>query len=115
GGSTTNNGGSTTSSNLFPLCRRHHRAKTHRNWQYRPDPHEQAIIWTSPAGYVYRVDRYATTRVHAPGLPPPSGPHDRSSRGDDLDDPALYGGLEYYSLTRDAELVAEATAARARA
>ena len=28
--------GQTRPDNLAPLCRRHHRAKTHRGWTYRP-------------------------------------------------------------------------------
>ena len=44
--------GATTTSNLFPLCRGHHRLKTTGGWTYRPlDPH--TIGWTSPMGIRY--------------------------------------------------------------
>ena len=63
--------GQTSTRNLFPLCRRHHRMKTHREmttgnrWTYRPtDPARgeppNAIIWTSPLGLRYLVDRDGT-------------------------------------------------------
>ena len=45
-------GGTTSSDNLAPLCRSHHRAKTHGGWRY-------AVIapatyqWTSPLGHTY--------------------------------------------------------------
>ncbi|GAB3085856.1 HNH endonuclease signature motif containing protein [Nocardioides zeae] len=59
--------GQTSTRNLFPLCRRHHRMKTHREmatgkrWTYRPtDPTRgeppHAVIWTSPLGLRYLVD-----------------------------------------------------------
>ncbi len=47
-------GGTTSSDNLSPLCRRHHRAKTHSGWGYStsaPGVHE----WTSPSGYTFTV------------------------------------------------------------
>ncbi|GAA5144092.1 hypothetical protein GCM10023340_11070 [Nocardioides marinquilinus] len=49
-------GGPTSTSNLAPLCRRHHRAKTHSRWHYRmlePGLYE----WTSPTGRTFAVDR----------------------------------------------------------
>jgi hypothetical protein len=63
--------GQTSTRNLFPLCRRHHRMKTHREmttgnrWTYRPtDPTQNeppnAVIWTSPLGLRYLVDRDGT-------------------------------------------------------
>ncbi|WZH53664.1 MAG: DUF222 domain-containing protein [Nocardioides alkalitolerans] len=63
--------GQTSTRNLFPLCRRHHRMKTHREmttgnrWTYRPtDPTQNepphALIWTSPMGLRYLVDRDGT-------------------------------------------------------
>ena len=69
--------GQTSTRNLFPLCRRHHRMKTHREmttgnrWTYRPtDPARgeppHAVIWTSPMGLRYLVDRDGT-----PPWPPP--------------------------------------------
>jgi len=44
--------GSTTPANLAPLCRRHHRLKTHGGWRYRtiaPGTYE----WTTPQGKTY--------------------------------------------------------------
>ncbi|GAA5145245.1 hypothetical protein GCM10023340_14230 [Nocardioides marinquilinus] len=49
-------GGPTSTSNLAPLCRRHHRAKTHSRWRYRmlePGLYE----WISPTGRTHLVDR----------------------------------------------------------
>ncbi|WP_447643143.1 DUF222 domain-containing protein [Nocardioides zeae] len=73
--------GQTSTRNLFPLCRRHHRMKTHREmrtdkrWTYRPtDPTAgeppNALIWTSPMGRHYLVDRDGTR----PWPPPEPGP-----------------------------------------
>ncbi|PID53251.1 MAG: hypothetical protein CSA58_07930 [Micrococcales bacterium] len=58
--------GATTSSNLYPLCRRHHVVKTHRAWDYEPDPDSGGLIWYSPTGNLYHVDRYATTHLNPP-------------------------------------------------
>ncbi|MDQ1105570.1 HNH endonuclease signature motif containing protein [Nocardioides zeae] len=73
--------GQTSTANLFPLCRRHHRMKTHREmktgkrWTYRPthpDTGEppNALIWTSPHGQTYLVDRDGTR----PWPPPDEAP-----------------------------------------
>ncbi|MCH1867026.1 HNH endonuclease signature motif containing protein [Nocardioides sp. CFH 31398] len=67
-------GGETCAANLAPLCRYHHRLKTHGRWHYRhlqPGHYE----WTSPHRDTYRVD----TRPHGGttrGSPhaPPRGP-----------------------------------------
>ena len=46
--------GPTTSSNLAPLCRGHHRLKTHGGWTYvRTAP--TAFVWTSPSGTAHPV------------------------------------------------------------
>ncbi|NUR08718.1 MAG: HNH endonuclease [Nocardioidaceae bacterium] len=46
--------GQTRPDNLAPLCRRHHRAKTHGRWHYeRVDTGDYA--WTSPSGRAYVV------------------------------------------------------------
>ena len=48
-------GGPTTTQNLAPLCRRHHRLKTHSAWTYhRTGP--LSFLWTSPLGIDYPVD-----------------------------------------------------------
>ena len=54
------NGGPTASDNIAPLCRRHHRAKTHDNWSYRflrPGHY----LWRSPTGLTYYRDGTGTT------------------------------------------------------
>ncbi|NPC96757.1 HNH endonuclease signature motif containing protein [Nocardioides sp. zg-DK7169] len=60
-------GGPTCSCNLAPLCRRHHRAKTHTGWTYdRTDP--ATYLWRSPHG-LHLVKDHGTTRlvaVHPP-------------------------------------------------
>ena len=53
-------GGPTSSDNIAPLCRRHHRAKTHGGWTYRflrPGHY----LWQSPPGYAYYRDGTGTT------------------------------------------------------
>ncbi len=47
-------GGPTSLDNLGPLCRRHHRAKTHGGWRLEARP-DGGATWTSPAGRRYRV------------------------------------------------------------
>ncbi len=45
-------GGETVTENLAPLCRSHHRLKTHSAWTYtRTGP--RAFTWTSPHGYTF--------------------------------------------------------------
>ena len=46
--------GQTRPGNLAPLCRRHHRGKTHRRWTYRR-AHDGSYLWTSPHGHQYLV------------------------------------------------------------
>ena len=46
--------GQTAPSKLAPLCRRHHRAKTHRHWRYRRH-HDGTYTWHGPHGSRYRV------------------------------------------------------------
>ena len=46
--------GQTRPDNLAPLCRRHHRAKTHGTWTYRRTP-DASYRWTAPTGRVYIV------------------------------------------------------------
>ena len=56
--------GPTCACNLAPLCRRHHRLKTHGRWRYRVlDP--GTYLWTSPHGYQYLVDHEGTLDVSA--------------------------------------------------
>ncbi|NPC97922.1 HNH endonuclease signature motif containing protein [Nocardioides sp. zg-DK7169] len=57
-------GGPTCSCNLAPLCRRHHRAKTHTAWTY--DKTDAATyLWRSPHGLHLLKDRAATRLVTA--------------------------------------------------
>jgi hypothetical protein len=48
-------GGATTSWNLAPLCRGHHRLKTHGRWTYRRLTWT-SFEWTSPTGRTHTVD-----------------------------------------------------------
>ena len=51
----------TCSCNTAPVCRRHHRLKTHTPWTYTViDP--GTYLWTSPHGYQFLRDRHGTTR-----------------------------------------------------
>ncbi len=55
-------GGPTASDNLAPLCRRHHRLKTHSPWSYTVlEP--GSYLWSSPHGYQYLRDDRGTTDV----------------------------------------------------
>ncbi|WP_232679298.1 HNH endonuclease signature motif containing protein [Nocardioides sp. R-C-SC26] len=59
-------GGATSTHNLAALCRRHHRAKTHAGWRYRPrDPVTDpgAYVWSSPSGREYRRHADGTTTL----------------------------------------------------
>ncbi|MFL6062382.1 MAG: HNH endonuclease [Marmoricola sp.] len=63
-------GGATESLNLAPLCRRHHRLKTHGRWTYSQlEP--GTFLWRSPYGYTYLRDRYGTQDVTPRPLEPP--------------------------------------------
>ena len=52
-------GGPTCPCNLVPLCRRHHRAKTHSEWRYEVTQ-PGAYQWTSPNGFRWQVDHRGT-------------------------------------------------------
>ena len=55
-------GGPTCSCNTAPLCRRHHRLKTHTAWTYTVlEP--GTYLWTSPHGYQFCRDHTGTTDV----------------------------------------------------
>jgi hypothetical protein len=58
-------GGATCPCNLVPLCRRHHRAKTHSRWRY-DTPTPGSYVWTSPTGHRFRVDHRGTHPIHPP-------------------------------------------------
>jgi hypothetical protein len=58
-------GGPTATHNLAPLCRRHHRLKTHAGWTYAmTEPGTYA--WRSPHGLAYLRDHRGTTAVRPP-------------------------------------------------
>ncbi|WGY00919.1 HNH endonuclease [Nocardioides sp. QY071] len=56
-------GGPTCPCNEVPLCRRHHRAKTHSLWRYET-PMPATYVWTSPSGFRFRVDHRGTHPLH---------------------------------------------------
>ncbi len=57
--------GQTHPENLAPLCRRHHRAKTHTTWRYRRLP-DGSYRWSSPTGRTYTVVPAPTSRPTRP-------------------------------------------------
>jgi hypothetical protein len=69
-------GGTTCSCNVAPLCRRHHRLKTHSTWTYTTlEP--GSFLWSSPHGYQLLRDHQGTVDVTADRPPPPpdTAPH----------------------------------------
>jgi len=69
-------GGPTCPCNLVPLCRRHHRAKTHSQWRYQVTK-IGTYLWRSPAGFHLEVSHRGTHQ------------HDRTDEADDPE-PAVY-------------------------
>ena len=68
-------GGPTASHNLAPLCRRHHRYKTHGGWTVaRTGP--TTFTWTSPYRHVYDWDTSPQ-----PDIPTDPDPADHGRRG----------------------------------
>jgi hypothetical protein len=66
-------GGATCTCQLPPLCRRHHRLKTHGGWTYTVlEP--GSYLWSSPHRYQYLRDHTGTLDVtgdrHSPAPPP---------------------------------------------
>jgi hypothetical protein len=55
-------GGPTCSGNVAPLCRRHHRLKTHGGWRYVP-VERGSYLWTSPLGLSFLRDHDGTLDV----------------------------------------------------
>src|SRR5262245_5602748 len=55
-------GGPTCSCNIAPLCRRHHRLKTHTPWSYLVLD-RGSYLWTSPHGYQFLRDHTGTLDV----------------------------------------------------
>ncbi|WP_377320638.1 DUF222 domain-containing protein [Pimelobacter simplex] len=54
-----NRGGPTCPCNLVPLCRRHHRAKTHSQWRYQVTT-IGTYLWRSPSGFHFEVSHRGT-------------------------------------------------------
>ncbi|MFJ9313975.1 DUF222 domain-containing protein [Pimelobacter simplex] len=52
-------GGPTCPCNLVPLCRRHHRAKTHSQWRYQVTK-IGTYVWRSPSGFRFEVSHRGT-------------------------------------------------------
>jgi hypothetical protein len=74
-------GGPTCSCNLVPLCRRHHRYKTHAGWRLQRAGH-RLLVWTSPLGRTYTVHNGRTDdltghpeREPRSAAPPERHPH----------------------------------------
>ena len=65
-------GGPTCSCQIAPLCRRHHRLKTHGGWTNRIiEP--GTYLWTSPHGYQYLRDHTGTLDTSPDRSTPPPG------------------------------------------
>jgi len=62
--------GQTRASNLHPVCRAHHNAKTHGGWMTRRDD-GGSITWTAPSGHDYTVAPQPTD----PAVPPSPNTH----------------------------------------
>jgi hypothetical protein len=60
--------GPTSATNLQPLHRRHHNAKTHAGWQPLRNPHTGKTNWTSPQGRNYQTQ--SPQRWTTPEPPP---------------------------------------------
>ncbi|MET3960686.1 5-methylcytosine-specific restriction endonuclease McrA [Marmoricola sp. OAE513] len=68
-------GGTTSTGNLAPLCRRHHRYKTHGRWSYTMvEP--GVYLWRSPLGRTYLRDRHGTEDLTPKTVDPPDTPPD---------------------------------------
>jgi hypothetical protein len=74
-------GGATCTCQIAPLCRRHHRLKTHGGWSYHLlEP--GSYIWTSPHRYQYLRDHTGTLDISGDKHhchPPPPGAHQTPS------------------------------------
>ena len=66
--------GPTSTDNLAPLCRRHHRLKTHGRWSYTMTQ-PGVFVWTSPHGHTFRRDHTGSRQLDHPD--PDSHPPDQ--------------------------------------
>jgi len=53
----------TSTSNLAPLCQRHHRLNTHTSWRHRVHHRPGTYLWTSPHGLTFVRDHTGTSEV----------------------------------------------------
>jgi hypothetical protein len=60
----------TSTVGIAPLCRRHHRHKTHGGWRYRA-LRPGSYLWTSPHGYHYLRDHTGTQALDPDESDPP--------------------------------------------
>jgi hypothetical protein len=60
----------TSTLNLAPLCRLHHRMKTHGGWTYTMVEHG-VFLWRSPHGHTWLRDRSGTTDLTPQPVDPP--------------------------------------------
>ena len=68
-------GGPTCTCQLAPLCRRHHRLKTHGGWTYTIlEP--GSYLWSSPHRYQYLRDHTGTVDITSDRHPQPARPPD---------------------------------------
>jgi hypothetical protein len=84
-------GGQTVPCNLDPLCRCHHRLKTHTGWTARRDFTDGlTMMWTSPTGHIYAQcppTHPITTSSWVPGLDASTtSDHPRPDDFDHVDD-----------------------------
>jgi hypothetical protein len=68
--------GQTSTLNLAPLCRLHHRMKTHGSWTYTMlEP--GVFLWRSPHGHTWLRDASGTTDLTPDPVDPPTEPPER--------------------------------------
>jgi hypothetical protein len=91
--------GQTHPGNLAPLCRRHHRAKTHTTWTYTRNP-DGSYTWTSRHGHTYEVGPHGTRPTQATGPPDDTGPPDGTGPpGETETHPSSMPRADGYTLT----------------
>ena len=72
--------GQTHTDNLVPLCRLHHRVKTHGRWVYRRLS-DGTYLWTGPHGQLFRVDHTGPAHHRCPRGGPGRGGSRRRPAG----------------------------------
>jgi hypothetical protein len=77
-------GGTTCSCNIAPLCRRHHRLKTHTAWGYTV-LERGTYLWTSPHRYQFLRDHTGTLDVSADRRTAPAPAHVHTHPPDEPD------------------------------